>query len=59
MSYYCVCVSLFKLELNFFFVSVSARFFYNTKLGSYMVSQGLSGGTRVVGTLYKDYNTNS
>jgi hypothetical protein len=46
-----VCVALFKVELNLVFPVVCPTF-YSLRLGSYTVTQGLTGGPRVVGSLY-------
>jgi hypothetical protein len=46
-----VCVALFKIELNFFAPAVYPGF-YRSRLGSYTVTLGPTGGPRVVGSPY-------
>jgi hypothetical protein len=49
---YChVCVTLFKAELNLV-AHVICPAFNSSRTGSYTMTQGLTGGPRVVGSLY-------
>jgi hypothetical protein len=44
--YCCVCVALFKVELNLVSPIICPAF-YSSRPGSYTVTQGLTGGTKV------------
>jgi hypothetical protein len=46
-----LCVALFKSELNLVSPAVHPTF-YSLRLGSYTVIQDLTGGPKVVGSLY-------
>jgi hypothetical protein len=47
----CVCVALFKAELNLSTLVVHLAF-YSSRPGSYTVTQGPTGGPKVVESLY-------
>jgi hypothetical protein len=49
--YCCVCVTLFKAELNLFAPAVPPVF-YSSRLDSYTMTQGPTGSPRVVGSLH-------
>jgi hypothetical protein len=48
--YYCVCVAQFKAELKLV-APIICLAFYSSRPSSYTMTQGLTGGPRVVGSL--------
>jgi hypothetical protein len=47
-----VCVALFKAKLNLVFLAVLHPDLYSSRTGSYTMTQGPTGGPRVVESLY-------